>query len=569
MRTLPVMMTSGALIAAALLGAACAGHAPASEIRFHNQEPIRLVNDRRHVPEKPAERRFYRVLNRYDSYFHRRLTRWMEMRSVRRAANVNSIDEVPDSTWFTNRIGARALPVDELRRGPNLTGSPEAHLPWTVKSSKVGGVAVGFIVEDSRGKKFILKFDSPDFPEAETGADVVVQRLLWAAGYHVPEDYVVHLRREDLVLAKDAVVKDPMGNEEPMTEEFLESQLALVHVRKDGVIRGLASLYLDGEPIGGHPRDGVREDDPNDRVPHQLRRELRGAYTFYSWLDQVDMKEDNSLDMYVKDPSNPKIRYVMHYLVDFGKALGVQALVTRNRSLGRSYVFDLRDMSLSLASLGTWKRPWEGREWPRQIRGVGVFEADSYHPGKWKPLSPTYFPFLDVDRFDGFWASKIIMRFTPRHIRAAVEQGRFSDPRAVEYITRVLIRRQRKTAAYWFARVAPLDGFAVESDARTARLCFDDLSLRHRLVRSSPAATRYTATVSDHAGRAARWRTSVHGGRDGRACLTDLPVSADRDGYTIVRIETARPGQDLPAVQVHMARHPGTRALRVIGLHRE
>ncbi len=36
-----------------------------------------------------------------------------------RAVNVNTIDEVPDSSWFTNRIGVRAMPLDEVVRGPN------------------------------------------------------------------------------------------------------------------------------------------------------------------------------------------------------------------------------------------------------------------------------------------------------------------------------------------------------------------------------------------------------------------------------------------------------------------
>ena len=38
-----------------------------------------------------------------------------------RAQNLNTIDELPDSSWFTNRIGARAVPIDEAVRGP-LTG---------------------------------------------------------------------------------------------------------------------------------------------------------------------------------------------------------------------------------------------------------------------------------------------------------------------------------------------------------------------------------------------------------------------------------------------------------------
>ncbi len=36
-----------------------------------------------------------------------------------RAVNVNTLDEVPDSSWFTNRIGVRDLPIAEITRGPN------------------------------------------------------------------------------------------------------------------------------------------------------------------------------------------------------------------------------------------------------------------------------------------------------------------------------------------------------------------------------------------------------------------------------------------------------------------
>ena len=37
-----------------------------------------------------------------------------------RAKNINTIDEVPDSSWFTNRIGARPITTEELVRGPNV-----------------------------------------------------------------------------------------------------------------------------------------------------------------------------------------------------------------------------------------------------------------------------------------------------------------------------------------------------------------------------------------------------------------------------------------------------------------
>jgi hypothetical protein len=134
---------------------------------------------------------------------------------------------------------------------------------------------------------------------------------------------------------------------------------------------------------------------------------------------------------------------------------------------------------------------------------------------------------------------------------------------------RTLIERQRKTARHWFARVAPLDGFAVETAGGGARLCFDDLSLRHRLVGSAPTATRYRARAFDGEGRRLPWSVVVTGTRSGRVCLPPLaPAAPGADRYTIIRIETSRPDQNLPGVLVHMARDPRRDVLRVIGLRR-
>ncbi len=558
------------LVAVAVVATAACAAPQAGHIRFHNQPPVTEVNDRRDVPKMPEERMHYRGITRFDVVFHKRLTRWMEMRKVTRALDVNAIDEAPNSTWFTNRIGERDISVEELRRGPNVTGTPEAHLPFVVKSSKGAGMALGIVVEDQRGKKYILKFDLKQFPEIESGADAVSHRLVWAAGYHVPENYLVKIRREDVVLSKKSVVKDSRGRKTPMTQEFLDQLLSLAHTDKDGLIRATASLYLEGIPVGGHARDGVRDDDPNDRIPHQQRRVLRGAYVLFSWLDLTDMKEDQSLDMYVEDPADPKVHYLTHHFVDFGKSLGAQAHTSRNRALGRAHLLDPHDISISLLTLGLWRRPWEGRTWPQDITGVGVFESETFHPGEWKANTPNYFPFLDVDRFDGFWGAKIMMRFTPEHIRAAVEQGRYSDPRAVEHITRTLLERQRKAAAYWFANVAPLDRFAVESSGSVVQLCFDDLAIRHQLAGKSPTETIYRFRAFDVKGRRLAWTTDkAAGAAGGYTCAIRLPVAPDADGYTIIRIETSRRGRQLPAVFVHVARDPATRVLRVIGLRRE
>ena len=52
-----------------------------------------------------------------------------------RAKNLNTIDEVPDSNWFTNRVFARPVSIDEISRGP-ITGSGPVPGTWTVIAPK-------------------------------------------------------------------------------------------------------------------------------------------------------------------------------------------------------------------------------------------------------------------------------------------------------------------------------------------------------------------------------------------------------------------------------------------------
>jgi hypothetical protein len=87
----------------------------------------------------------------------------------------------------------------------------QSRRPWTIHSTKVGGASVGFIITDARGERFLLKFDRAGFPEVETAAEVILNKLLWACGYNVAEDHVVYFRPEDLVIAPDAIVKDWTG----------------------------------------------------------------------------------------------------------------------------------------------------------------------------------------------------------------------------------------------------------------------------------------------------------------------------------------------------------------------
>jgi hypothetical protein len=550
------VMATTCLVLGVLL-AGCGGPA-LPEVRFVNAPPVRAVDDRRDVARAPDERKLALNLYHLDGTVYRRITRGLELPRQRRALGVNAHDEVPDSTWFTNRIGVRDVSLDELRAAPGGIGSPEAHMPWTIVSTKVGGRTIGFIIKDARGERYLLKFDRAGKPELETAADVIAGKLLWGLGYNVPEDHVVYFRRGDLVLASDAVDKDVFGNEHALKSAELERRLATIEVDKDGRIRGLASRLLDGEPLGGHPGEGVRKDDPNDRIRHELRRDLRGAYAIFAWLDHGDIKEDNFLDMWVTDPANPSVHYVVHYLIDFGLSLGVNAYNSRDRSRGREYKVDFAQMIKVLLTFGVWRRPWEGRTDPG-LRGVGVFETETFAPGRWRPMTPAYVPFRTADRFDAFWGSKLLMRFTREQIHAVVETGRLTDPRAVEYLTDTLVARQRLTARHWFREVNPLDRFEVAGDT----LCFDDLTLLYGLE-DAVATTRYELTSHDRAGRPVGARRQV--AATGAHTCAPLTMAPGGDGYSIVRVDTRRPGFARGTL-VHVARDTAG-AARVIGVWR-
>ncbi len=523
--------------------AACA-HAPVSELRYRNQSPVWRVNDRRPFAGAPKERIYNRALYHADGYLVRRLTRTLEFRAAHRATDVNSLDEVPDSTWFTNRIGVRDYAPDELSRGPIVDPSPFDNFPWTITKSKVGGTSVGFMFEDARGNSYLLKFDAKERPEMSSAAHVIVNRILWACGYNVPQDYLGHVRREDFVIGAKA-----RGN--GLTEATLDEDLGKISRDDDGSFRVIASRYLPGKPIGPYAREGTRPDDPNDVFAHEDRRTLRGQYAIFSWLNHTDMQEDNTLDTFVSENGRG---YVMHYLIDFGLALGGMGYSMSWQNIGYTYRLDLGIALRSLFTLGLWKRPWEDVHAPT-LRGIGLYESEHYDPGEWRANS-IYFPYQDKDRFDAFWGSKILIRFTREQLAAIVAEGQLTDPRSAAYLLDTLVERQRKTARYWFDRVAPLDQFRVEPD----RLCFTDLTLAYKLRAS---ATQYVIEAYDRAGKPTGFRQTIRAMSDGTTCASGIVVG----DYTIVRIRVRRNAYEMPAVFVHLAPDTTGRP-QVIGLRR-
>ena len=106
-----------------------------------------------------------------------------------RAKNINTIDEVPDSNWFTDRIGARTITNEELARGPNV-GAPPDPSKWVLIREKISGVHPGFTAKDGKGETWFLEFDPVHFPEGATAAVAIATKIFWALGYNQVESFV-------------------------------------------------------------------------------------------------------------------------------------------------------------------------------------------------------------------------------------------------------------------------------------------------------------------------------------------------------------------------------------------
>ena len=416
----------------------------------------------------------------------------------REAANPNTLDEVPNSTWFTNRIGL--FPMEPRECADPFGPGPDRAGPWTVVRAKTEGVTPGFNVRDAKGSVYVIKFDPPGELGVTTGAGAISGRILAAAGYNVPEDVIVTFGRGDLVLGEGVTVPDDLGRDRPMTERDLDAVLEKAEKTEDGRYHAIASRFLDGVPVGPFDFEGKRKDDPNDRIHHHHRRELRGLRVFAAWLNHFDTKQANTLDMWVEEDGR---RFVRHYLIDFASTLGSGASGAEPMH-SMEYGFDLWETLARLLSAGLREDAWRRLERREDLPEVGYWWSDGWDPTAFKPLTPNGAFARMTDR-DGYWAAKIVSAFADEHLAAICETARFRDPEATAWVARVLAERRDLIARHWFTRECPLDFFRVEEE----RLVAVDLGVRRGLWAAGETRVRvrsWAAGADRDAGARLDWR---------------------------------------------------------------
>jgi hypothetical protein len=463
----------------------------------------------------------------------------------REAANVNAFDEVSNSTWFTNRNHFRSVPPDRIRTGPFEGVTPAK--PWTVTDVKAEGYNVGFRIKDAEGRKWLIKLDPKGYPQLGSGAGTVVSRLVWAAGYNIALYQSTTFRREDLQFETRVASARPVAGEDPpVTEADMTTLLKRGAQLGDGSYTASASLFLPGKPAGPVDLHGRRRDDPNDWYRHKNRRELRGLYVFYSWLNNWDVKDQQTLDMYGK--TGTPSAHLTHYLLDVDGSLGAAAEGAKPLAYGYENRVDFAWTLRRLATLGFVQEPWRNAPQETGIPSVGHFEAKGLHPKRWAPLEEVP-PFRTMTVPDAYWGAKLVASFTDEQIAAALDAAHYEDPRAARYLLPVLIERRDKVARYWFSRVAPLDFFTVENGT----LRFHDLAVDRGYSDPRQYEVEIHATPGGSRGpEHARLTGTFWTLPEGTASLTlDLRVAGS--SARSVRVELARHGPEWVLTRVRHA----------------
>jgi hypothetical protein len=488
----------------------------------------------------------------------------------RPAPNVNAFDEVPDSAWFTNRLGKQKPSRDELLRGacrPEdvLVGETAPPGSWFIDQGKPNGASPGFRIKVGGKYKYLLKTDSLEQPERPTAASAIGAAIYHAVGFNTSCEQIVYFDPAVLQLKPGLVATDNSGVPRAFDQKRLEWVLKQAKHR-DKLVRMQASAWLPGFLLGPFSYEGKRSDDPNDVIAHEDRRDLRGARVLAAWLNHFDAREQNTMDSWIAtnpDAPDSSPGHVRHFYLDTSDCFGSEWDWDEiSRRLGNSYLFDWEEIGYDFITLGSSVRPWERVRKREGFELFGYFHYEWFEPDQWKNEYPNP-AFSRATEHDNAWMTRVLSRLDRDDIEALVTLGRFSEPAHSAYLTEVLEQRLRRIVARYFALLSPLSDVRIDGD----RLCALDLARRRGL---RPAdAFHYRALVSSAQG-VRELQPEVRAG--GELCLplshdaADGGAAADAPSrYRVIGIDN---GQSRYALAVHLYDQGPRGGFRVVAVQR-
>jgi hypothetical protein len=582
---LRAFVANAARTACLLLAAGSAGACASTFRPFPLREPLRKDTDLRsvsvpchvagtkkdpkHVSCAPDEYVSPLAWDAMDNSIFRPLVEVFAVNPGGEAANVNSFDEVADSAWFTNQLSAHDLSIADIKTGactPSeiLDGEHASDGSWLIDKGKDNGASLGFRVNIKGKGKYLLKTDPKDQPERATAASVIGAAAYDAVGFYTSCEQVVYFKPRVLQLTPNLRFENNSGITRNFDKKALQTVLDEA-TKKGQLVRMQASAWLPGQLIGPFRYEGTRSDDPNDAIPHEDRRELRGGRLLAAWINHFDAREQNSMDSWISDAgkkgaADSSPGYVRHYYLDTSDSLGSEwDWDGISRRLGHSYLLDWGDIGQDFLTLGIPTRSWERLQRAPGHEKFGYFDSANFVPEDWKNEYPNP-AFSRMTERDGAWMARILARFSPEMVNALAEMGRFSDPSDTSYIATVLNARLEKILARYLTRLSPLTDTHVEG---ANQLCATDLARRRHL--RSDAEFRYSARLAD--GRAlpvvTRVDSSVCVALPARDIAAQVPDGSSQRYLVVAISDGVAPGPLL----VHLY-DLGARGFRIAGLER-
>jgi len=478
MGTRPSSHTHRILILSAATVIALAGSAVTQSPRFYPDDPLA----REPESQDAAAARPNQIETNYEMVYNLFVNPGYTP-SGTRAQNINTIDEVPDSSWFTNRIGAAPITAEQIARGTN-TGAPPDPSRWVLTREKTSGAHPGFTARDAKGDTWFLEFDPPYYPEGATAAVAVATKIFWALGYNQVESYLTTFDPKRVEFDPQATLRRPSGARTPFTQDDMNAILERVARRKDGTYRVIAGRLVAGTILGNFRFEGARSDDPNDLVPHEHRRELRALRVFGAWTNLTDLKAANTLDALAVVNGRSVVK---HYVQDVGSTFGM-CNELHEWDLSYEHFYQADTTRRRLFSFGFALSPWQTIDY-EEYPSIGKFEGDRFDPRTWRPQTATR-AYMEMRDDDAFWAARRVAAFSDDLIRAAVHTGEFSDPAAEKHLGDVLIKRRDKITSLYLTAVNPIVSPRLDA---AGRLSFDNAAVA---AGAAPAPTAYRASWS-------------------------------------------------------------------------
>lgn len=498
-----------------------------------------------------------------DNSLFRPLAKVWAVDPPREARNVNSLDEVADSSWFTNRLGKKP-PIEELVRGAcrvedmlDPTGATPGE--YVIDQGKPNGASPGFRVKVGGKKKYMFKTDFEKEPERPSAAAVIGTVVYHAAGFNTSCEQVLYADTSVFTLTPGLTVTANDGVTRPFDQAALEKLLSKAVKDNNGKVRFQASAWLQGYLLGPFKYERTRSDDPNDIIPHEDRRDLRGGRLVAAWLHHFDAREQNSMDSwFANDKKKPDSSpgYVKHYYLDTSDCLGSQWDWDRvSREMGDAYLLDWGNIGADFVTFGIIERPWERKTKKPGFEMFGYYHWEEFDPDGWVNEYPNP-AFSRATEHDNAWMARILSRFDKADLKAIAALGKWTNPEHTDYLAEVLDRRLQLIVQRYLLNLSPIADLRIVGEST---LCGVDLARRRSGYAKPDGEFRYEAVHLGGAGQS----MPVTVKPDGEICMP-LP-RAGGDGYMVIRIKNHASKGDLLAHLYDLG--PG-KGYKVVGIER-